>query len=148
MRLAGAALAFALAAVLVVDLGDLRGDSGGSAAPQAAPAGLASPEAGLPTPEESERTGITDAADDPATQGFAETTPVTGAAAPSPLPAAGQEEGEAATELPMTAADGPAAAMESDGGLDSLRVAEIAIAAALALLVVGSLTLAYARRKV
>lgn len=127
MRLAGAALAFALAAVLVVDLGDLRGDSGGSVAPQAAPAGLASPEAGMPTPlEESGRMGITDAADDPATQGLAETTP----------------------ELPMPAADGLAEAMESDSGLDPLRVAEVAIAAALALLVVGSLTLAYARRKV
>lgn len=145
MRLAGAALVFALATVLVVDLGDLRGDSGGSAASQAAPAGLeASPEARMEAPpEESERMGVTAAADDPATEALAEMTPDA-----APLPAPGQEEGEAAPELPMPAANGPAAAIGSDSGLDPLRVAEVAIAAALALLVVGSLTLAYARRKV
>ena len=78
------------------------------------------------------------------------TDPLTAEEAAPPPPAADQIGAE--KDLPE--GPSPAAAVEAaelaepDGGLDTLRTAEIAIAAALALLVVGSLTRAYAGRKV
>jgi hypothetical protein len=137
MRLTSAALAFALAAVLVVDLGGLRGSGDDSVPPAGAPVEMAAPQPGGEVLSEGAgRAGDTEMAEDAGLAAIAEETPLTGdEAAPPPAPA-DQTEAEA---LGLG---------EPDGGLDPLRAAEFAIAAALAVLLVGSLTLAYAGRKV
>ena len=128
MRLAGAALAFALAAVLVVDLGDLGGDSGGPMGVSEAPAEMAAPdEISAPEPmegaeKEADRAAAPDRAEEEGVETYGEVTPLTGAA-----------------ELQEAAKPG--------GGLDPLQAAEVAIGAALGFLVVGNLTLAFAKRK-
>lgn len=137
-RTAAAGIAVALAAVLVVDLGDLGGDGGTEkvSAPRIA-------------------------ADREASEGDLEAT---GGAAPEPYAtpaapevgagAAAEDAGEflrdsVAAETPAAGpeeAEAPAAA-PSDGGIDALTAAEIGLAAALAVLTVGSLGVAFARRK-
>jgi len=137
-RIAAAGVAVALAAVLVVDLGDLGGDGAteevttpqmiaereadeseieaGGAAPDAVPEPYGTPGAPEAAAEDADGEFMRDS-------GVAET------------PAAGPEEAEA-----------PAAA-PSDGGIDALTAAEIGLAAALGVLIVGSLALAFAGRK-
>jgi len=137
-RIAAAGVAVALAAVLVVDLGDLGGDGateevsapqmmaereadeGGMEAEGAAPA--AAPELyGTPAAPEA-------AAEDAGADFMGDRAAVE-------TPAAGPDE-----------VDAPAAA-PSGGGIDALTAAEIGLAAALGLLVVGSLALTFAGRK-
>ena len=135
-RIAAAGVAVALAAVLVVDLGDLGGngateemsapqmaaerevDEGGmeGAAPAAAPETNGTPAA----PEAAAEDAGADFMND---------------IAAGETPPAGPEEAEAPSAAP------------SDGGVDALTAAEIALAAALAVLVAGSLVLALAGRK-
>jgi anti-sigma factor RsiW len=141
-RIAAAGVAAALAAVLVVDLGDLGGDGATEetpspgmiaerqadegqleaerAAPYATPAlgGAAVPEVNV--------------TETPATDDAAALTGDTGAAE---TPAAGAESGEVPRAAP------------SGGGIDALTAAEIGLAAALGVLVAGSLVLAFAGRK-
>ncbi len=134
-RLAAAGVAVALAAVLVVDLGDLGGDGateevsapqmtaereadeGGMEGEGAAPAAVPEPYGTPAAPEDAGADFMRD----------------TGAGA-GETPAAGPDE-----------VDAPAAA--PSGGIDALTAAEIGLAAALGVLVVGSLALALAGRK-
>ena len=141
-RIAAAGVAAALAVVLVVDLGDFGGDgvTDEATAPQItrseanedeleAAGGAAAPEGaqGAPAAE----AGAEDDAEDGAetfmsdTDGAAET------------PAAAPEEAEA----PAVTVTG------GDGGIDALTAAEIGLASALAVLLVGSLALAFAGRR-
>jgi anti-sigma factor RsiW len=153
-RIAAAGVAVALAAVVVVDLGDLGGDGameevstpqmmadreadeGEKEAEGAAPAAVpepygtpAAPEAGgleealVPEPGVAETPAADEAADFMDDRAAVET------------PVAGPEEAEAPVAAP------------SDGGVDALTAAEIGLAAALAVLVAGSLALAFAGRK-
>jgi hypothetical protein len=137
-RIAAAGVAVALAAVLVVDLGDLGGDGateevsapqmtaereadeGGMEGEGAAPAAVPEPYGTPAVPE---------AAAEDAGADFMRDT------AAGETPAAGPEEAEAPSAAP------------SDGGVDALTAAEIGLAAALGVLVVGSLALALAGRK-
>ncbi len=137
MRLTSAALAFALATVLVVDLGGLRGGSDDSVPPPGAPAEMAAPPPSAEAPLDGAGRAVdTETVEDAGLAAMAEATPLIGDdATPPPAP-----DGQTAVEV--------ADLGEPDGGLDPLRAAEFAIAAALAVLLVGSLTLAYARRKV
>ena len=136
-RIAAAGVAVALAAVLVVDLGDL---GGGGATEK------------VPAPQMT--------AERQAYEGEMETEPAAGAAAPEPsgTPAAaeaGDEDAKAdfigdtgAAETPITEpeeVEAPAAA--PSGGVDALTAAEIGLAAALGVLVAGSLVLTLAGRK-
>lgn len=121
-RIAAAGVAVALAAVLVVDLGDLGGD--GATEEVSAPQMMAEREAdegGM------EAEGAAPAAEDAGADFMRDT-------AAGVTPAAGPEEVAA-----------PAAA--PSGGVDALTAAEIGLAAALGVLVVGSLALALAGRK-
>jgi hypothetical protein len=133
-RIAAAGVAVALAAVLVVDLGDLGG--GGATEEVSAPQTIAEREA------------------DEGGMGAA------GAAAPEPYgtPAAPEAAAEdagvdfmndtTAGETPAAGPDeAPVPAVPSDGGIEALTAAEIALAAALGVLVAGSLALAFAGRK-
>ena len=138
MRLGAAGLAFALSLVLVVDIADLGG-GGVETAPaelatttdtdsaeemfEAAPPSETEP---LPSPAEPRAAGDEPGAAD---EGDAE------AAAP---PAPEAQDGPEATDAPeaegeLGAAEGPemVPVPSEDGGLDSLRIAEIALAAAL-----------------
>ncbi len=140
-RIAAAGVAAALAVVLVVDLGDLGGDGVTDEAtdPQMmqseaaedeleAEGGVAAPEEarGAPAAEDAEATFMRDAEAEEAE------------APPAAPGEAGQpDEAEAAA---VTAAGG-------EGGIDALTAAEIGLAAALMILVVGSLALAFAGRR-
>ncbi len=127
-RIAAAGLAAALAAVLVVDLGDIGGHGGTQgAAPQPTSARPAD-EGGMEA-ETGER--FADEAEAPAAGG-AEEPGMTGVSEP---PAPGPEE--AATSAPAP----------SDAGIDALTAAEIGLAAALGVLIAASLALAFAGRK-
>ncbi len=135
-RIAAAGVAVALAAVLVVDLGDLGGDAateevsapqmtaereadeGGMEGEGAAPAAVPEPYGTPAVPEAAEDAGADFRRDTAAGE----------------TPAAGPDEAEA-----------PAAA--PSGGIDALTAAEIGLAATLGVLVVGSLALALAGRK-
>jgi len=148
MRLASATLALALAVILVIDLGDLGGGASGPMGARDVPLKMVAPQ------EESGQAGGTGQA--------REGTPEPGAimnAAPTPGPTAYpsiQEQGRSSKDLESPSAtlgqSAPAAAeaqerAESGGGFDPLRAAEIALAAALGLVIVGSFTLALAGRK-
>lgn len=134
-RLAAAGVAVALAAVLVVDLGDLGGD--GATEEVSAPQMTAEREAdegemegeGAAPAAVPEPYGTPAAAEDAGADFMRDT----GAGA-GETPAAGPDE-----------VDAPAAA--PSGGIDALTAAEIGLAAALGVLVVGSLALALAGRK-
>ena len=132
MRLAGATLAFALAVVLIIDLGDLGGGGREEAARQPAQQ-FAAQTAG---PEE----GNVPASRDEAETGLKEISP-----SPAPLPAtaAGEERPDAQP------GETPAAAEQrgEGGALDPLRATEIALAATAGFLVAGGVALAYAGRK-
>ena len=141
-RIAAAGVATALAVVLVVDLGDLGGDgvtdeatapqmmrseanedeleaAGGAAAPEEAQGAPAAAAGAEDDAEDGAETFMSD------TDGAAET------------PAAAPEEAEA-----------PAGTLTGgDGGFDALTAAEIGLASALAVLLVGSLALAFAGRR-
>lgn len=150
MRLTSAALAFALATVLVVDLGGLRGGGDDAVPSSGAPAEMAVPPPGAEMPLDG--AGVAEDAETSEDAGLAEMaaeTPLTGdQATPPPAPAAGRTEVDvAAPEGPSPAAAEVAELGDPDGGLGALRAAEIAIAAALVVLLAGSLTLAYAGRK-
>ena len=126
------ALAFALAAVLVVDLGDF-----GGGAPietqQMTPARSDTFDADREPAEAPEGGIVTGAA--PSQQ-----TPEALAPAPSPLPEGFEEGGDVTrrqTTPPQPEAEPAAAEQAGDGGLDLLRAAEIGLAAALAALVLG-----------
>ena len=136
-RIAAAGVAVALAAVLVVDLGDLGGDGateevsapqmtaereadeGGLEAQGAAPAAVPEPYGTPAVPEA--------AAEDVGADFMNDT-------ADGETPPTGPEEVEAPAPAPS-------------GGIDALTAAEIALAAALGVLVAGSLVLALAGRK-
>jgi hypothetical protein len=136
-RIAAAGVAVALAAVLIVDLGDLGGDGATEevSAPQmtaerevdedgmegegAAPAAVPEPYGTPAAPE---------AAAEDAGADFMRDT------AAGETPAAGPDEAQAPAAVPS-------------GGIDALTAAEIALAAALGVLVAGSLVLALAGRK-
>ena len=140
-RIAAAAVAAALTVVLVVDLGDFGGDgvTDEATAPQMmqseaaedeleAEGGVAAPEEaqGAPAAEDAEATFMRDAEAEEAE------------APPAAPGEAGQpDEAEAAA---VTAAGG-------EGGIDALSAAEIGLATALMILVVGSLALAFAGRR-
>ncbi len=135
-RIAAAGLAAALAAVLVVDLGDIAGNGAtqDAAAPQTTMErlmGEGGMEAATGAPLADEAEGVSPAApgEDDAGAAFMRDS---GAAEP---PATGP--GEAATSAPAP----------SDGGIDALTAAEIGLAAALGVLVAASLALAFAGRK-
>jgi hypothetical protein len=123
VRLAAAGVAVALAAVFVVDLGGLAGDNeAGTTAPQAA----------------SDRNAEYAAPDDGAAAPNAE-----GAPTPATTDEANPPEG--ATDGASQNVSVPPA--EGGDGIDALTAAEIGLAAALALLVLGGGVLAYAGRK-
>lgn len=154
-RLVGAALAFTLAVVLVIDLGDLGGDGGQESLQEAAiPAEMAAPAGEQPAEEDALSFVDDDAQTEEAAPPEAGVERETLGAVPTPPAAEGLEGAAppAAGEL-TPAAPSPAPAQQAPalgqpgGGLDPLRAAEIALAATLALLVAGSLTLAFARRK-
>ncbi len=137
-RIVAAGLAVALAAVLVVDIGDIGGGGAGDeatipgtinqmSADQEAPdtGGPAAPATGGAAPE---------AAPSPEEQDVGRTLAPGSESAETP--AAGPEEAEA-----------PAAPASGGGGLDALTAAEIALAAALGLAVAGSVVQAFAGRE-
>jgi len=135
------ALAFALAVVLVVDLGDF----GGGAPPsmrQEAPVAEQQADADR-EPVEAPGAGITTgAAGGPATGGTVpQQTPEALAPAPTPAPSESIPEGGDVTRRqttpPQPEAEPAAAEQAGDGGLDPLRAAELGLAAALAALVLG-----------
>ena len=131
MRLAGAALAFTLAVVLIIDLGDLGG--GGREEAQMPAQQFAAQTAG---PQE----GKAPASRDEAETGLKEASP---SPAPLPAPAAGEERPEAQLGETLARAE-----QHGEGGaLDPLRATEIALATTLGLLVAGGIALAYAGRK-
>jgi hypothetical protein len=137
-RMAAAGVAVALAAVLVVDVGDLGGN--GATEEVSAPRLMADREAD----EEEKEAGDAAPAAVPEPYG-------TPAAPEAAAEDAGGEfmRGPGAAETPAAGpeeAEAPAAA-PSDGGIDALTAAEIGLAAALGVLVVGSLALAFAGRK-
>ncbi len=140
-RIAAAGVAAALAVVLVVDLGHFGGDgvTDEATAPQMmrseadegeleAAGGAAAPEEaqGAPAAEPEAGDGVETFMSD---SGDAAETPVPGGL--TPLPEAG-------------IVDAPAA---QGGGIDALTAAEIGLASALAVLLVGSLALAFAGRR-
>jgi hypothetical protein len=147
MRLAGAALAFALAVVLVVDTGNIvggNGEEGGTVIPQSVEHAPMSEPLPAETPGAgpgsiAERTEVS-----PNLDGRDEEAPMAGA---TPL-AEGETLEDGAAEMPaeaprMTGAE-PAAqagpgALEQGDGISALRLAEIALAAALALVIVSAL---------
>ena len=137
-RIAAAGVAVALAAVLVVDLGDLGGDGVTEevSAPQMtaereADEGVMEGEGAAPAavPEPYGTPAAPEAAAEDAGADFMRDT------AAGVTPAAGPDEAEAPSAAP------------SDGGIDALTAAEIGLAAALGVLVAGSLVLALAGRK-
>ncbi len=150
-RIAAAGLAAALAAVLVVDLGDIGGDG---ASDEAATQQMLSERqaddgafeaTGAATPDEAEAgVGGAEGLDETAMRdaGEAAETPAAGGVEPS---AEGPEAAEATAGGPEEA-EAPAAT-PSDGGIDALTAAEISLAAALGVLVSASLAFAFARRK-
>jgi hypothetical protein len=177
-RIAAAGVAAALAAVLVVDLGDLGGDGAmeEASAPQMAAEreaddgkvdgeGAATEEA-TPTltmmdERPADEYGLEAEGDAAAGAGAPEPEDaapgeLTGAATPSPLPTLPPDaiivpgegpsprgltpEPEAGIQEALPPADG-------GGGIDALTAAEIGLAAALGVLVSGSLVLAFAGRK-
>ncbi len=137
-RIAAAGVAVALAAVLVVDIGDLGRDGATEevSAPQttaereADEGGMeASGAAGAAAPEPYGTPAVPEAAAEDAGAVFMNDT------AAGETPSAGPDEAKAPADAP------------SDGGVDALTAAEIALVAALAVLVAGSLALALAGRK-
>ncbi len=174
-RIAAAGVAAALAVVLVVDLGDLGGDdlTDESTAPQMmrseadegeleAAGGAAAPDEtqGAPAAGDDETTfmgnGDTDQVEEPPpAEGGLETTRTP----PSPVPTVPPdmtavprgEEREIVprelTPLPEAGSIEAAPAAQGGGGIDALTAVEIGLAAALGLLVAGSLALAFAGRR-
>ena len=137
-RVAAAGLAVALAAVFVVDLGDIggNGEVQEAAAPQTTTERLPDEDgmeaaAGAPAADEAEGAGAATRGQEPA---GGETELMSGDQAAEP-PAAGPEGGDTSAPAP------------SSGGIDALTVAEIGLAAALGALVTVSLALAFAGRK-
>ena len=138
MRLAAAGLAVALAAVFVVDLGGLADDNpAGTAVPEAASdrnAEYGAPDGAAATPTSSP----------PATGAELRVTPqppdtTAEADAHNVNPPPGATDGTSQNaDLPPT---------EGSDGIDALTVAEIGLAAALGLLVLGGGVLAYAGRE-
>ena len=141
--MAAAGVAVALAVVLVVDFGDLGGD--GATEKVSAPHIMTEREAdeggleatGAAAPEPNGTPAASGAAAENADQGVAE-----------------DADGEfnrdgAAAETPAAEPEevGAPAAAPSDGGIDALTAAEIGLAAALGILIVGRLALAFAGRK-
>lgn len=153
-RIAAAAVAAALVAVLVVDLGDLGGDGPTEEAPPpgmiaerqadesemeaegAAPAAVPEPYGTPATPEAGAVGGEAEPqADVTVTPAGDEAAALRGDTGAAETPAAGAEPAEVPRAAP------------SEGGVDPLAAAEIGLAAALGVLVVGSLVLAFAGRK-
>jgi len=157
-RIAAAGVAAALAVVLVVDLGDFGGDgvTDESTAPQMMRS-EADEGGAVPAPAEGAGTPAADIGplygDDTAQ---AEETP---AAAPSPMPTVPPDatvvprgqEGEivprALTPLPEAGIIEAAPVAQGGGGIDALTAVEIGLAAALGLLVAGSLALTFVGRR-
>jgi hypothetical protein len=175
-RIAAAGVAAALAAVLVVDLGDLGGD--GAVEEASAPQLAAERQA-----DDVRANGEGAAGDEPAATGTmydeqtdegglaAEGDAAAGAGAPEPEGDALREPAGAPAAAPDAAgedadgelmpdggtgetpvadsekADAPIAAPSDGGGIDALTAAEIGLAVALGVLVSGSLVLAFAGRK-
>ncbi len=138
--LAGA-LAFALAALLVVDLGDIGG-GGPAATRQEAPAAQERTGADRAPAEAQGPAAGDEFAGGPATgAGVPQPTPEAVVPAPTPGASGGIQEGGDVTRAqpspPPQAGPAAAPAAEAGGGLDPLRAAEIALGAALAALVVG-----------
>jgi len=175
-RIAAAGVAAALAAVLVVDLGDLGGDGATEEtfAPQmaaereidddkaggegAAPLVPAPP--GMMGERLADEYGLEAEGDTTIAGGLPELEDAaprepTEAPAAAPRPADEDAEGQlmgddGAGETPAAdseKAEAPVAAPSDGGGIDALTAAEIGLAAALGVLVSGSLVLAFAGRK-
>ncbi|MBI1885745.1 MAG: hypothetical protein HYS09_05465 [Chloroflexi bacterium] len=157
VRLGGAAVAVALAAVLVVDVGDFAGGGGGrqatapkasemfaadEALPEQVPAPTPTPKSAAPAAQpEASPLGAPDEAGGAAEPGEEATGDE---ATPSPaLPAARAED---RTEAGPEEGAETAAAGEDEGGIDPLRAAEIALAAALGALALGSGAVVLVRR--
>jgi hypothetical protein len=153
--MAAAGVAVALAVVLVVDFGDLGGDGG---APGGAPTGMIAEydaeERGLEAESDDAAAG-----EEPEAEGGAPSEPY-GTPTPSPVPS----QGPVATVVVPDGAGGapilgsltpePEAEIQEavptsggGGGIDALTAAEIGLASALGILIVGSLALALAGRK-
>ena len=172
MRTAGAALAVALAVVLVIDVSDSGGNQGGvstmndygvgaerNADSSGALAPGATTQALAPTPTLAP--GATGQAGGGGVGGVTAITPTPGtsgnfSATPEPAPAGRQVaettpgEEEAAGALPQASPAGLPATnqqAETGDGLDTLRLAEIALAGALALVIAGAIALAIAGRR-
>jgi len=131
-RIAAAGVAVALAAVLVVDLGDLGGD--GATEEVSAPQMMAEREA---DEGEMEAGGAA-----PATVSEPYGTPASPEAGAVGGPASGERDVAETPAAGPDEVDAPAAA--PSGGVDALTAAEIGLAAALGVLVAGSLVLALA----
>ncbi len=137
-RIAAAGVAAALAVVLVVDHGDFGGDgvTDEATAPQMMRSNADEEEleaaGGAVAPEEAQDAP---AAELDAEDGVETFLSDTGGAAETP--AAAPEEAEAPAVTPAG----------GDGGIDALTAAEIGLASALAVLLVGSLALAFAGRR-
>lgn len=157
MRLATAGLAVALAAVLIVDLGDIGGGKPTTPEAQEGPAAM------RPAAREEEEAGLLEAAGGPAAAGIPSPTPDTGAAtAPPPtaqerVPERAEDTGEAPStgeeasrpppqETPAASVE-MAPSVEEGEGLDPLRAAEIALGVSLGVSVVGMAALAAASRR-
>jgi hypothetical protein len=125
VRLAPAGVAVALAAVLVVDLGGISDDGGGTTAERGA-SDYGATEYGAPT----------DAAAPNAE----------GAPTPAKSEAPGEDAKDDGTSTQADDAQPPAEA-GGDGGIDALAAAEIGLGVTLGLLVLGSIGLAFAGRK-
>jgi hypothetical protein len=157
MRIAAAGVAVALAAVLVVDISDL---GGGGATPTAAPMGAVERQAdqgALSSEDAAAATGGTPEAEGGATAPEPSGTPAFSAPEADTQGAAGADADKGITGADVTPAAGPEeseapqasgeAEATTAGGIDALTVAEIGLAAALAVLIVGSTVLALATRK-
>jgi len=137
-RIAAAGVAAALAVVLVVDLGDFGGDgvTDEATVPQMMRSEADEEEleaaAGAAAPEEAQGAP---AAEDDAEDGVETFMSDTGGAAETP--AAAPEEAETAAVTPAG----------GEGGIDALTAVEIGLAAALGVLLGGSLVLAFAGRR-
>lgn len=134
MRLAGASLAAALAVLLVVDLADLGGNG-----PLPAPAAVPAPETLEEAPPPAAPPPVApDEFRAEAPYGALEEAPARVTPTPSPVP---PELASERAELPEGVSERMAPQGEAEGGIDPLRAAEIALAAALGAMILAAAAL-------